>query len=46
VPNGRFGQARETVTGMEPDDLRALQRGVATLRDNLRNHARETEARR
>ncbi|MGU3498321.1 MarR family winged helix-turn-helix transcriptional regulator [Mycobacterium sp. C31M] len=25
-------------TGLEPDELRAMQKGIATLRDNLRRH--------
>lgn len=31
-------------TGLEPDELRAMQKGIATLRDNLRSHVRETDA--
>lgn len=28
-------------TGLEPEEFRAMQRGVAKLRDNLRKHAQE-----
>ena len=28
-------------TGLEPDELRAIQKGVVKLRDNLRSHVRE-----
>ena len=31
-------------TGLEPDELRAMQKGIAKLRDNLRNHVQETDA--
>ncbi|WP_304106143.1 MarR family winged helix-turn-helix transcriptional regulator [Mycolicibacterium bacteremicum] len=31
-------------TGLEPDELRAMQKGIAKLRDNLRSHVRETDA--
>jgi hypothetical protein len=29
-------------TGLEPEEFRAMQRGVVKLRDNLRKHAQET----
>jgi DNA-binding MarR family transcriptional regulator len=32
-------------TGLSLDELRILQRGVATLRDNLRRHVEDTSAR-